>query len=445
MRFGVLILPSILLGAFLGWNAFSGFVNGMPATMPWTLGERLMTEARVLTDYLYSLWLPRAFNHGLFHDDLIASSGFFSPASTFFCVLLVLALFASAWALRRRLPTLSVALIFFFAGHLLESTVIPLELYFEHRNYVPSLLMFWPLALWISGGAASVHSPLPSSSLRVLRIALAFVLPLALAGLTFLGASLWGNVRDQALLWARQNPLSSRAQAIAAQIELTRGNAAAAAARLDHALAKNPYDLQLLLSLISARCSTRTGITETEVVQTETAMRIARNAGNIGADWFDRTLAVAQAGSCPGLTVDVLDRLLSASAENLHLKEFAPRFVQDRIRLQARIALLRNQNERALSLFNSAFDADPRPDAAMLQAALLGTVGQPQLALRHLDHLAQMWHSPPDAGWSMPSLHAWLLWKSGYWDNELVHLRKTLVQDIAEQKATQLPSSKSDL
>ena len=29
--------------------------------------------------------------------------------------------------------------------------LVPLELYFEHRNYLPAMLMFWPLALWACG------------------------------------------------------------------------------------------------------------------------------------------------------------------------------------------------------------------------------------------------------------------------------------------------------
>jgi len=33
-----------------------------------------------------------------------------------------------------------------FALDVLESTAVPLELYFEHRNYLPALLLFWPIA-----------------------------------------------------------------------------------------------------------------------------------------------------------------------------------------------------------------------------------------------------------------------------------------------------------
>ena len=33
----------------------------------------------------------------------------------------------------------------------------------------------------------------------------------------------------------------------------------------------------------------------------------------------------------------------------------------------------------------------------------------------------------------MPSLHAWLLWREGYWDDEIAHMRMLLAEDIAKQ------------
>src|SRR5690606_17359807 len=42
-------------------------------------------------------------------------------------------------ALRRRQPALSFAIAWFLAGHALESTIFPLELVYEHRNYLPAV------------------------------------------------------------------------------------------------------------------------------------------------------------------------------------------------------------------------------------------------------------------------------------------------------------------
>ena len=61
--------------------------------------------------------------------------------------------FRGAFHWRRKYPLLALPVLFFFAGHLLESTVIGLELYFEHRNYLPAAFLFMPLAagiVWLS-------------------------------------------------------------------------------------------------------------------------------------------------------------------------------------------------------------------------------------------------------------------------------------------------------
>jgi Tfp pilus assembly protein PilF len=50
----------------------------------------------------------------------------------------------------RKNPLISFSFLFFFLNHLVESSIIPLELVFEHRNYVPSMMFFLPFALWFN-------------------------------------------------------------------------------------------------------------------------------------------------------------------------------------------------------------------------------------------------------------------------------------------------------
>jgi hypothetical protein len=47
----------------------------------------------------------------------------------------------------RKWPILSFAVLFFFLNHAIESSIIPLELIFEHRNYLPGMFLFWPVAV----------------------------------------------------------------------------------------------------------------------------------------------------------------------------------------------------------------------------------------------------------------------------------------------------------
>jgi hypothetical protein len=64
-------------------------------------------------------------------------------------------LIALAWALRRRAPLISCGIFWFFVGHSMEATVVPLELMFEHRNYLPS----FGIIVAVIGGLATRELP----------------------------------------------------------------------------------------------------------------------------------------------------------------------------------------------------------------------------------------------------------------------------------------------
>ena len=86
---------------------------------------------------------------GLYHDHEPFAFGLLRPPSTLLSVLAIVALIIAALGLRRRLPLFGLAILFFFAGHLIESSAIMLELKFEHRNYLPATLLFLPIAAGI--------------------------------------------------------------------------------------------------------------------------------------------------------------------------------------------------------------------------------------------------------------------------------------------------------
>ncbi len=428
-RVCALIVPSVLVFAYLAYETYSGFVNGIIAERPWTIGQRLLTEPRALVDYLRLLWIPHPYSTGLFNDDFAASTGWLSPSSTLPSILAIALLLAFAVACRRRYPAWSAALLFYFAGQLLESTSIPLELYFEHRNYVPALLMFWPLSLWLCAGRAPGGIASASGAdLFIVRRALTFVLPLGFAALTFLNADVWGNREDQALLWGARNPHSPRAQAYAAQTEAARGQYAAGIARLERAMIEHPNDIQIALNLLGLKCEART-LSPRDVELARNALRETPDVGRLGFEWFEKVLPAARDGTCPALTLATVDTLLSAAASNASVQRTYGRR-QDIINLQARLALMEREPDRALELFNAALDADPRPGAALQQASTLASAGFPALALSHLDHLESVWKPPAHPGKTMPVFHQWLLWHDGYWRQELAHLRGVLTDDV---------------
>lgn len=101
--------------------------------------ERLLTQARVLVMYIGQiLWpIPDAFVFT--YDTYPISHSLWQPWTTITSILTIIALMTWAWMWRLRHPLFAFGIFFFFAGHFVSSNVIPLELVFEHRNYLPLL------------------------------------------------------------------------------------------------------------------------------------------------------------------------------------------------------------------------------------------------------------------------------------------------------------------
>ena len=116
---------------------------------PFTLTERLLTESRIVLQYLHHLLLPKLGGSGIFNENPVLSHGRLDPPMTSIAAFVIITSTLGAWWARVRYPLVSLAILFFFTGHLLESTFIPLELYFEHRNYLPSIFLFLPLMDWL--------------------------------------------------------------------------------------------------------------------------------------------------------------------------------------------------------------------------------------------------------------------------------------------------------
>jgi protein O-mannosyl-transferase len=117
-----------------------------------TPGERLMTEARIIIYYLSQIFYPIAFRLSLVHDIHISTS-FFKPWTTIPAILAIISLLGIGFSQTIKRPIVALAILFYFMNQAIESTIIPLELIFEHRNYLPSFFLFFPIAtglVWIT-------------------------------------------------------------------------------------------------------------------------------------------------------------------------------------------------------------------------------------------------------------------------------------------------------
>jgi len=427
----LMVLPSVAVGSYLLLQGWQGLAHGISGVRPWTLGQRLITEPRVLFEYLRLLWLPHPFTAGVFNDQFVASTSLWSPSSTLAALLGMLGLLAGACLARRKAPAVALAIAFYFVGQSMESSTIALELYFEHRNYLPALLMFWPLALWLCGAPMTMMPPEAMEHASMLgrraKAAIALLLVAGFAWMTHARADLWGNTRDQALLWARLNPQSPRAQAYAAQEEMAGGHPDQAIRRLAPALERAPDEVQLALNLLAAQCQLGT-VDQATMRASIVALRTTRDTGNLLASWFGRSLDQIRAPTCPEMNLEGIEALLDAAMSNPRLTQ-APGRRQDLYYLRGRIALERHDPSAALASFNLALDQQITPTIAFQQAALLGSAGYPAQGLQHLDHYEAESSNEFVPARGMARLHAWVLRRQHYWDKELVRLRQTLRTD----------------
>ena len=113
-----------------------------------TLYERLLTQPQVVLFYLSQIFYPIVDRFSISHDFTISTS-FISPWTTLPSIFMVFLMIGLAlWRIKKN-PLLSFAVLFFFGNHIIESSIIPLEMVFEHRNYLPSLFLFVPVSVGI--------------------------------------------------------------------------------------------------------------------------------------------------------------------------------------------------------------------------------------------------------------------------------------------------------
>jgi tetratricopeptide (TPR) repeat protein len=182
----LLILVSVWL--FVPADPFS-FVRGYHFR-PFSLAERMLTEPRIVLFYLSLIFYPNPGRFSIEHDVTISTS-LFQPWTTLPAILLTAALIGIGFSQIRKRPLIALAILFFYLNHIIESTVIPLELVFEHRNYLPSLFLFLPIA---EGFLKLLrHDTVKNTAMRGALLAGLAVLIIALGLGTYMRNRLWAS------------------------------------------------------------------------------------------------------------------------------------------------------------------------------------------------------------------------------------------------------------
>ncbi len=166
-----------------------------------TLPERIYTQLHVVLDYIKEILLPSLTGSGIYHDDFPIYSSLLDPFSTLLIALSFITLLGLALWKRAQYPLFSFAVLWYFAGHLMESTVLPLELYFEHRNYLPMLGPALALTAW----------PFSLQGRKKLGFFFIGIWLAAGVAITALQAPIWGQPAKMVAFWSIEHPKSVRA------------------------------------------------------------------------------------------------------------------------------------------------------------------------------------------------------------------------------------------
>lgn len=250
-------LPSIAILVVL--SKYITFAEDPWPNRNFNMIERLYSESRILCEYLFNLLIPQVELRGLYQDAFIVSKSIFNPITTLYSIVFLLALLFLAVFFKKRYPLFALGILFFLTAHLMESTVIGLELYFEHRNYLAAIFLFLPIV----SGLALLKDRIDA---RLVNLIVIFILG-GLSFFTYERAKLWGNTPALELYWAQNSPNSPRAQSSIAGMLFDQGRVLEANLFLETAIQRMPesalLNMRLLLQKVYSDIATEQDFTIT--------------------------------------------------------------------------------------------------------------------------------------------------------------------------------------
>jgi tetratricopeptide (TPR) repeat protein len=131
----VFLLVTILI--YLGPKPWKAILSGYE-DRDFTLAQRVLTEFRVVIFYLGLLLYPHPSRLNLDHDFPL-SHGLLEPVATLFAIAAIAGLLGLALFMAERERLISFFILWFLGNLVIESSVIPLAIIFEHRTYLPSM------------------------------------------------------------------------------------------------------------------------------------------------------------------------------------------------------------------------------------------------------------------------------------------------------------------
>ncbi len=408
----VAVLPSIGVVLYLLSQLMLYDIWVVDSNRGFSVVERLMSEARALFIYLQNWLMPSTNSATVFNDDFVKSTGLFSPITTLLSIIGHVLIISAGIYVKRRNPLAAFAVLFFYVGHLVESTTIKLELYFDHRNYLPLAFLVLPLAHYVG------RKLKPS-----LAVSLGAATLMLLGGITRLEATTWRSYDSMVVSWAASSPSSSRAQQQLSMLLSNHGHHAQAVGVVRDYILRQPKDLSMRIWMLILQC--RQGVvSEVDLVAvTDLASKTAYDIRSLSI--YEEFVNLGEEDFCRGLDVESIDRLLTRQLDfpyNANRKN--AQYAQLNY-LKGRLALISDRPEWAARYFRESLSSRPSPDAAMQFAAQLASQGYYLTALTFADQ-AERYVAAGKLGASGRGSELWV--------TEIAHFKKIVSQDLSENR-----------
>jgi len=373
-------LPSIAIAAIMA--RYVTFAENPWPNRNFNMMERLLTEGRIVSEYLLHLFVPRIEGNGLYQDGFVVSKSLTSPISTLYSLVFLFSLFIGAFFVRKKAPVITLAVLFFFAAHLMESTVIGLELYFEHRNHLAALFLFLPIAYY---GVTF------SKNYKLLPLALIAILIL-LASMTYLRATLWGDNDKLELYWVQSATDSPRAINSLASIYMRHHEYEKANHYLEEQIKRLPHSSLLTARLLLQKVHIGTA-NEQDFILASQRLKIQKfDAQTVKGI---RTIVEKVIESNNQNYAYYCLELLSNMNESPVYNQF-PLFIRLQYYLHGQLYRYLQQPDKMLSHYSLAIQHYQETDAALAMVSEVASAGYFTEALKLLDQTNQVFAQQSD-------------------------------------------------
>lgn len=403
-----LLAPTALIILYLLQSFLRADFLEIAVSRDFSLYERLLTQPRVVADYLQHWFLPKLYTTGVFQDHVIKSTSLLSPLTTLLAAVFHVGAIIFAIVKRKALPLLAFAILFYYANHLLESTVLNLEMYFEHRNYLASAFLFLPIIVFLS----------EKLDRRAAFIAVGAAL-LVLASFTRYSATIWADYNDMVEASAARAPTSPRAQVQYSLNLFNAGYPEAALQAIDRAIENIPTgDPLLLVNRLLIKCNMQ--LLDPTDFDAAIAQLSQRDYDPRHLTLYSTLVSALWEPRCPDISFERVQPLFAGMLDNpsnLVPGSISLSHVQY---LNGLVAVKLQRQAAARQHFRASLDANPEISSAMTMAALMATHGYLEDALVFADIAQQQL----DAGSTAARLSAKVT------EADIQHFRATVLEEM---------------